>query len=405
MSRAIDTPVGRAPTPARLRSLALEHQGLAGKRKLGTGLAGAEKALDQIGHVQIDTISVVARAHHHILYSRVNRYDESLPNRLVKARRAFEYWSHAASYLPMRDYRSVLPMMRGVARGEWGWWHQGANARARARVLDRIRAEGPLFARDFENPDKRRSGWWDWKPAKRALEHLFMEGELMCIERQGLEKRYELMERFLPSNIDTREPDIEQHADFLIDVTLRAHGFATARTVNYLRRDAKVKATARRRLSDRVRAGDLAQYRDDAGEIIYARPGAFDRAPKRFPHTVHILSPFDNVVIQRKRALQVFDFDYTIECYVPAPKRRYGYFALPLLYRDRLVGRMDCKAHRAEGLFEIKALYLEGEVPEPFLGAFASAVVDYAAFTGCQDIAVRAVTPSSWLKPVRALFH
>ena len=400
-----DAPAGRAPTAARLRSLALEHQGLAGRRGFGTALNGVEKTLDQIGHVQIDTISVVARAHHHILYNRVNRYDESLLNRLVKARRAFEYWSHAASYLPMRDYRFVLPMMRGVARGEWGWWHHGANARVRAWVLDRIRAEGPLFARDFENPGNRRSGWWDWKPAKRALEHLFMEGELTCIEREGLQKRYELMERFLPSDVDTREPDIEEHADFLIDTTLRAHGFATARTVNYLRRDAKVKATVRHRLADKVRAGDLAQYRDDAGETIYALPGAFDRAPKRFAHTVHILSPFDNVVIQRRRADQVFDFDYTIECYVPAAKRIYGYFALPLLYRDRLVGRMDCKAHRSEGLFEIKALFLEHEIPEPFLGAFASAVVDYAAFTGCREIAVRAVTPNAWLRPVRALCH
>ena len=340
-------PAGRAPTPAKLRSLALEHQGLAGKRGFGTALKGVEKTLNQIGHVQIDTISVVARAHHHILYNRVNRYDESLLNRLVKARRAFEYWSHAASYLPMRDYRFVLPMMRGVARGEWGWWHHGANARLRAWVLDRIGAEGPLFARDFENPGNRRSGWWDWKPAKRALEHLFMAGELMCIERQGLQKRYELAERFLPSDVDTHEPDIEEHADFLIDATLRAHGFATARTVNYLRRDAKVKATVRHRLVHRVRAGDLALYRDDAGETIYALPGAFDRAPKRFAHTVHILSPFDNVVIQRRRAVEVFDFDYTIECYVPASKRVYGYFALPLLYRDRLIGRMDCKARRS----------------------------------------------------------
>lgn len=388
-----------------MRSLALAHQGLAGKRKLGSGSGGAEKALAQLGHVQIDTISVVARAHHHILYNRVSSYDESMPNRLVAARRAFEYWSHAASYLPMRDYRFVLPMMRGVARGEWGWWHHRQDPRVGAYVLDRIRAEGPLFARDFENPDKRRSGWWDWKPAKRALERLFMEGELMCIERQGLEKRYELAERFLPPEVDTREPGIEEYADYLIDVALRAHGFATARTVNYIRRDANLRARVRGRLAEKARAGDLVAHRDAAGETIYALPGAFDQPPKRFPHAVHILSPFDNVVIQRKRALQVFDFDYTIECYTPAAKRRYGYFALPLLFRDRLVGRMDCKAHRAGGLFEIKALYLEDEVPEPFLNAFATAVVDYAAFTGCQEIAVRAVTPRSWLKPVRGQFQ
>ena len=403
-SKASNAPVGRAPTPARLRSLALDHQGLARQRKFGTALAGAEKALHQIGHVQIDTISVVARAHHHILYNRVAKYDGSLPNRLVKARRAFEYWSHAASYLPMRDYRFVLPMMHGVARGEWGWWHHGSNPRVRAWVLDRIRAEGPLFARDFENPGNRRSGWWDWKPAKRALEQLFMEGELMCIERQGLQKRYELAEHFLPSDLDTREPGIDEHADYLIEVTMRAHGFATARTVNYLRRDAKVRATVRRRLIERVGAGDLVAHRDGAGETLYSLPGAFDRAPKRFAHTVRILSPFDNVVIQRQRAAQVFDFDYTIECYVPAAKRRYGYFALPLLYRDRFVGRMDCKAHRSEGLFEIKALYLEGKVSETFLAAFATAVADYAEFTGCTEVEVRSVFPNAWLRPTRALF-
>ena len=207
----------RSPSSRKLRSLALEHQGLAGKRKLGSGMAGVEKALCQIGHVQIDTISVVARAHHHILYNRVAKYDESLLNRLVKAHRAFEYWCHAACYLPMRDYRFALPMMRGVANGEWGWWHHDQSQRLRAWVLDRIRAEGPLFARDFEDSRQRRTGWWDRKPAKRALEQLFMEGELVSIERQGFQKRYELAERFLPSRVDMREPGVEEHANHLID--------------------------------------------------------------------------------------------------------------------------------------------------------------------------------------------
>ena len=396
--------MSRPPSPVRLRSLALEHQGLSGKRKLGSGLAGVEKALHQLGHVQIDTISVVARAHHHILYNRVAKYDGSLLNRLVKARRAFEYWSHAASYLPMRDYRFAVPMMRGVARGEWGWWHRHHDPRLRAWVCDRIRAEGPLYARDFEDTRLRRTGWWDWKPAKRALEQLFMEGELVSIQRDGFQKRYELAERFLPSELDTREPSIEEHADHLIDVTLRAHGFATARTINFLRRDAKVRATVRRRIGEQVQAGELDARRTAAGEPVYARPGALDRMPRRFAQTVRLLSPFDNVLIQRRRAADVFDFDYTIECYVPAAKRRYGYFALPVLFRDRLVGRMDCKAHRSEGRFEIKALFLEDEVSDACLAAFATAVVDYAEFTGCSEIEVTAVSPGPWLQPVRALF-
>ena len=397
-------PMTMAVTPGRLRSLALAHQGLAGKRKLGSGLAGVEKALCRIGHVQIDTISVVARAHHHILYNRVGRYDESWLNRLVGARRAFEYWCHAAAYLPMRDYRFALPMMRGVANGEWGWWHRNRDERLRAWVLDRIRAEGPLFARDFEDSRPRRGGWWDRKPAKRALEQLFMEGELVSIERRGFQKRYELAERFLPSEIDLREPGLEEEAGYLIDVAMRAHGFATLRTINYPRRDPKVRATVRRQVEERVGAGALVARRTAAGESVYAPPGAFDAPPKRFPSVARILSPFDNVVIQRQRAAAVFDFDYTIECYVPAAKRRYGYFALPLLYRDRFVGRMDCKAHRPASRFEIKALFLERDVPGAFLPAFGQAVVDYAAFNGCAEVEVGDVSPRIWRQPISNLF-
>ena len=371
-------------------------------------MAGVEKALWQIGHVQIDTISVVARAHHHILYNRVGRYDESLLNRLVRARRAFEYWSHAACYLPMRDYRFALPMMRGVANGEWGWWHHNRDQRLRASVLDRIREEGPLFARDFEDPRPNRAGWWDRKPAKRALEQLFMEGELVSIERRGFQKRYELVKRFLPSSVDTREPSVEEHADHLIDITMRAHGFATLRTIHYLRRDPRLRAMVRERVSEQVRAGALDTRRTVTGESVYARPGAFDRPPKRLATLARILSPFDNVVIQRQRAAQVFGFDYTIECYVPAAKRRYGYFALPVLYQDRFVGRMDCKAHRSRKLFEIKSLFLENGFPngvlDDFLPALRDAVIDYAAFNGCAEISVGEVWPRAWLQPARALF-
>ena len=371
-------------------------------------MAGVEKALCQIGHVQIDTISVVARAHHHILYNRVGRYDESLLNRLVKARRAFEYWSHAACYLPMRDYRFALPMMRGVANGEWGWWHYNRDQRLRASVLDRIRDEGPLFARDFEDPRPSRAGWWDRKPAKRALEQLFMEGELVSIERRGFQKRYELAERFLPPGVDTREPSVEEHADHLIDITMRAHGFATLRTIHYLRRDPALRAMVRERASEQVRAGALDMRRTVTGESVYARPDAFDRPPKRLATVVRMLSPFDNVVIQRQRAAQVFGFDYTIECYVPAAKRRYGYFALPVLYRDRLVGRMDCKAHRSSGHFEIKALFLEDGFPDgspdEFLPALRNAVIDFAAFNGCTEVSVGEVWPPAWLRLARALF-
>ena len=391
------------PSPARLRQLALGHQGLAGKRKLGSGLAGARKVLERIGYVQIDTISVVARAHHHTFFTRVSKYDEGIPNRLVKRGLAFEYWGHAAAYLPMRDYRFALPMMRAVREGRIGW-NLKRDEKVRAWVRDRIRDEGPLFARDFEDPRQTRKGWWDWKPAKRALEQLFMEGELMSIERQGFQKRYDLAERVLPGDARTAEPSADEHADHVIDQSLTAHGFATEKTICFFRRDARVRADVRARLKARAARGDLVARRSASGALLYARPGALDGRNRKPAGIVRILSPFDNVVIQRQRGVEVFDFDYTIECYTPEAKRQFGYFALPIVFADALVGRMDCKAHRPEGRFEIKALFLEREPPDAFLPAFASAVFEYAAFTGCDEVQVGRVRPGKWAKPLKDLF-
>ena len=392
----------KAPSARLLRQLALRHQGLAGKRKAGGGLAGAQKVLEQIGYVQIDTISVVARAHHHTFFARASNYDESMPNRLLRQGKAFEHWCHAASYLPMRDYRFALPLMRAVARGEVFTGRQ-RDKKVRAYVRDRIRAEGPLFARDFEDPRQTRSGWWDWKPAKRALEQLFMEGELTSVERQGFQKRYELTERFLSADVDTREPSLDEHADHVIDRSLAAHGFATEQTCCYFRRDAKVRTRVRKRLRERSAAGELeARATDDA--LLFALPGTFDGAARKAPDVARILSPFDNTVIQRERAAAVFGFDYTIECYVPEAKRRFGYFALPILFRDGFVGRMDCKAHRAERRFEIKALHLDSDVEDAFLPAFASAVRDYAAFTGCDEVEVRRVLPAKAKSAIKGAF-
>lgn len=396
----------RPPSPAQLRRIALRHQGLAGRRRMGTGLAGMRAVLERLGYVQIDTISVVARAHHHTFFTRVSRYQEAALNRLVKARHAFEYWCHAAAYLPLRDYRFALPMMRAKARGEL--WNHRADAKLRKWVLARIAAEGPLLARDFEHPPRQSKGWWDWKPAKRALEQLFMEGELMVAERQGFEKRFELTERFLPAHVNTTAPTLQEHADHVIDRGLGAHGFATEHTLAYFRRDARVRAAVRKRVAARVRAGELVVTRMASGERIYARPGTLDRQAAPLAPVARILSPFDNAVIQRRRSLEVFGFDYTIECYLPEDKRRYGYFALPIVFADRLAGRMDCKAHRAEGRFEIKALHMEdGEAPasDAFLPALVASVREYAAFTGCDAIQVRDVSPRSLAAPLRRLLE
>ena len=380
-----------------LRRIALARQGLIGRRRLGRGLDGLRKTLDRLGYVQIDTISVVARAHHHTFWSRVSGYRDELVNRLVRRGEAFEYWSHAAAYLPMRDYRFSLPAMRAFRNGEERWM-RSREPKVMRSVLDRIRDEGPLRARDFVDKPRGSPGWWDWKPAKGALEQLFMQGDLMCVRRDGFEKVYDLSERALPSDVATSEPSVEEHAAHLVDSTLRAHGVAAPRTFTYGiclgKRNAPTRAAVKALLVERVRNGSLATAEAANGQLFYGLPGTLAGPPRKPPAVVRILSPFDNSIIQRDRAFGLFDFDFQLECYVTEARRRWGYFCMPVLLGDTFVGRMDCKAHRASSVFEVRHLHLEKPLGEAFDAAFSAAVRDYAVYTGCDGVEVSRVSPA-----------
>ena len=391
-----------------LGRIALSHQGLVGKRRLCTGLPGVRKALDQLGYIQIDTISVVARAHHHTLWSRVSGYRDDHVNRLMRRGEAFEYWAHAAAFLPMRHYRYALPTMRAFRKGEQRWM-RSRDGRAMRAVLDRIRDEGRLRTRDFEEPRRGSSGWWDWKPAKRALEQLFMQGDLMSAGRDGLEKVYDLAERLLPRDVVTVEPTVDEQAAHLVDTTLRAHGMAASRAftygIRYGLRNGPIRAAVKRLLEERLRSGALAKVRAN-GDTFFAPPEVLAARPRKPAEVVRILSPFDNSVIQRDRARTLFDFDFQLECYVPESKRRWGYYCLPVLFGDTFVGRMDCKAHRDTGVFEIRHLHVESPLSEAFDTAFSTAVWEYARFTGCDAVEVSAVSPRSHQTRIeRCLMH
>ena len=347
--------------------------------------------------MQIDTISVVARAHHHTFWSRVSGYRDGYLNRLILRGEAFEYWSHAAAYLPMRDYRFSLPAMRAFRNGEERWM-RSREPKVMRQVRDRIRGEGPLRARDFADSPRGSPGWWDWKPAKGALEQLFMQGDLMCVRRDGFEKVYDLTERALPGDVDTSEPSVEEHAAHLLDSTLRAHGLAAPRTFTYGiclgKRNAPTRAAVKALLAERVRNGTLATAETANGNLFYGLPETLAGRPRKPPPVVRILSPFDNSIIQRDRALTLYGFDFQLECYVTEAKRRWGYFCLPLLFGDTFVGRMDCKAHRASGVFEIRHLHLEKTLGEAFDPAFSAAVRDYAEYNGCDGVEVLRVSPT-----------
>jgi hypothetical protein len=189
----------------------------------------------------------------------------------------------------------------------------------------------------------------------------------------------------LPDWVDTRQPDISEYADYLIDTTLRAHGFATQKSMTYLRKGRSLRVAINAQLEARFDAKLLTTLKIANGDQVYINPEVLETRAPRSQARVRILSPFDNAVIQRQRGRDIFDFDYQIECYVPEAKRRYGYFCLPVLYRDGFVGRIDCKAHRSTGTFEIKALHLEGRVDEGFAEAFNQALLCFVDFNACSE--------------------
>lgn len=395
--RATTLPAGK------LRRLALESQGLLKQAPFGRGLNASRRAIEQIGYVQIDTISVVARAHHHVLHSRVPNYEPGHLDRLQRDGAIFEYWYHAAAYLPMHDYRYALPRMEGM-RNQTERWIRSRDGRLMTEVLARVAAEGPLMARDFETPASRSSGWWNWKPAKQALEQLFMQGDLMVTGRDGFQKTYDLRERVLPADVDTSMPDAREMAEYLLRTMLRAHGFITPKEVTHLRRGKSIRTALKHTLEEALADGRLEAVQQPGGAIAYAAPDLLQARAAPVTGRALLLSPFDNLVIHRDRVASVFNFDYQIECYLNEKDRRYGYFCLPVVYRDRLVGRADCKAHRKAGRFEIRHLHLEPQAEnqdEEFLPSLADAFRRFAAFNDCSQTTVTRTTPAEYLSALR----
>ena len=368
------------------RRLVLTAQGLLGGPVFGEGKAGALAAIERLGYIQIDTISIVERAHHHALWSRVPGYSPGQLHELqARDRSIFEYWSHAAAYLPMKDFRFALRRMEAFARGGRHWFRR--DNKVRRYVLDRIRAEGPLRARDFEAPAGHRGGsWFEWKPAKTALEQLFWCGELMIRERRRFEKVFDLRERVLPASADTRLPSEEEFLRHLVRTVLTAQGLAAAREVSYQRR--LPKAGLAKALEEMREAGEVLELKVEGipGETYYALKGSIEAAAGG--EEVHILSPFDNLVIQRKRLSRLFAYDYQIECYVPASKRKFGYFCLPLLRGAAFLGRLDAKADRAAGILRIENFHWEPSVKSHsrHFGAVKTAIEKFALFNSCREI-------------------
>lgn len=369
-----------------LKQLTLFNQGLGKTSRFAKGMDGTLQAIEHLGYVQIDTISIVERAHHHILWSRVPDYELSHLNSLVGERQIFEYWYHAASYLPMKDYRYALPTMMSVRNGESRYFNRG-DQHLMNEILARVRAEGKIRLRDIDKNNKKSLGnWWNTGPGRRAFEQLYMQGDLMICERNGMEKVFDLTERCLPGNIDLSMPTLYEYAQYLFNNTLRAHGAFTWKQLVHLKKN-DLKETMRVVLKEQIGAGVVSAIKLENGQTLYVDVAAIEKKVST-DFGLKILSPFDNSLIHRDRLASLFEFDYRIECYVPAAKRVYGYFCLPILYQDELIGRVDCKAHRSIKELEVISLHIEKTVKnkELFFFELEQELKRFAAFNQCSTI-------------------
>ena len=349
------------------RTLHLAAQGLLTPPRRKAVKADVLDAIRRMAQLQIDTIHVVARSPYLVLFSRLGAYPQQWLDEHLAEGKLFEYWSHEACFVPTEDYGLLRHRMLDPSDMGWKYaaeWHK-KHRKDIEKLLAHIRETGPVRSADFVREAGKGNGWWDWKPEKRHLEVLFAIGQLMVAERRNFHRVYDLTERVLPDWDDARDlpPARSRHRGSCCAAPV-ARSASRAPIGSPITTGCRAARIATNCTRSPIRASWF-PCKWKAGSrtpssIASSRRMIDDAANGKLASTVTtVLSPFDPVVWDRKRAAALFDFDYAIECYTPAAKRKYGYFVLPLLSRGRLVGRVDAKAHRTNGVFELKSLHIE----------------------------------------------
>ncbi|MEI9996257.1 MAG: crosslink repair DNA glycosylase YcaQ family protein [Rhizomicrobium sp.] len=350
---------------AQARALILARHGLSGERQAG-GAAAIAPLIRKLGYVQLDSIKIIERAHHHILHSRHGGYRPRHLERLqARTPALFEHWTHDSSLIPLEHYPHWRHRFAKSKANVAAWRERFGDDRVLKTVRDHVEAHGPSLARDFAHLGGRTGPWWGWGPAKAALEYLWRIGELAVLERNGFEKVYDLAERAIPKSLRDGRPTRLQTLDWAHNAALDRLGAGTARMIADFWGHASIPEAAKWIEGER-RAGRLIDVTLEGapgkrGFQAVARPDiAAETARLPVPTSrLRVLSPFDPVLRDRARAERIFGFDYTIEIFVPGPKRTYGYYVFPLLEGARFVGRIDMKAERAADRLAVKALWLE----------------------------------------------
>lgn len=378
------------------RHLHLAAQGLLKKPLRRAQPADILTTIQRMSLLQIDTINIVARSPYLVLFSRLGHYQPEWLDNALRQGELMEYWAHEACFLPRSDFALVRHRM--LSPDNMGWKYRQAWMQEHAEEIDQLIAhiheKGPVRSADFEHPRKGASGWWEWKPHKRHLEGLFTAGKVMVVERRNFQRVYDLTHRVMPEWDDSRDMLTQAAAEaVMLENSARSLGIFRPRWLaDYyrLRQPALAPLLERwqaQQLVVRVEVeslGEMWLHVDLLPLLPLAEEGKLTAT-----HSA-VLSPFDPVVWDRKRAEQLFNFSYRLECYTPAPKRQYGYFVLPLLHKGQLVGRMDAKMHRKTGELQIIALYLEEgvRVSAALEKGLTAAISDFAGWQGATRIAL-----------------
>jgi hypothetical protein len=376
------------------RRVALAAQGFA-EPPLGRevdGRALRSRVLDRVGLIQIDSVNVLQRAHYLPAFSRLGPYDTTLLDTLshYAPRRLFEYWGHEASLIPVELHPHLRWRMRRAHDDAWGGMRRIATERPDlvAAVLDDLRARGPLTAAQLAHHDAPRGPkgpWWDWSDVKRALEYLFWSGEVTSARRVRFERRYDIPERVLPAAIlRAPTPDDDEAQRTLLRTAARAMGVATEPDLrDYFRLPS---AESKLRVAELVEAGDLHPVTVEGWTApAYLAPGV--RVPRRVEGRA-LVGPFDSLIWERPRVERVFGFRYRIEIYVPKERRVHGYYVLPFLLGDELVGRVDLKSDRAARALLVQAAHAEPGAPPETAAALALELRRLAAWLDLDDVLV-----------------
>jgi uncharacterized protein len=386
---------------AEARKIILHAAGLVKRGQFGKGKDAVYKLIDHLGFVQIDTNYVVERAHHHSIASRVPDYKHEWLDQLQSDNQIFEFWTFAAGYIPMHDFRFSLPLKAAFLARRKPLTHAQANLMS--KILDRISREGPLMARDFENDRvTKSSGWWDWRPSKLALEWLHFEGKLITVYRKDFQKVYDLPGNVIPADVDQQVPSTEEYTAYIIRRTLRSLGIATLQEIAFMDRYAK--SPVKKEIGKMIESGEVCQVevRGVKTKELYML-SSYKKKKINIAGDTFILSPFDILNIYRHRLRHFFDFDYQVECFVPKPKRKYGYFSLPILIGDTFVARMDSKADRKQQTLIIHNLHFEKlTVTKEMVNQICDAIRKFASFNQCSTMVLEKCNEKAAAKSIKS---